>query len=189
MTDLQKSNLVRGLAIGAVVGVLLGAVVMYSLQEPSADDEDRPPIIVRGGSLIFESGDAKTSGKNWKQKSGTEWKQDHDKGHWVGYFAVSFDAPSTCAPVYTPELTVYFKPDGPGADTAFQITRQPRNNNGNDKKQEPVVIGQGLVAANSITNPTLTFNQKGSIARVDYKTPGGTGTCATPKEIRIELAR
>ena len=58
-------------------------------------DDERPPIIVRGGSLVIQSGDEKSSnpkhriGKKWK-KDGKDWKQIHDNGKHVARYPVSF---------------------------------------------------------------------------------------------------
>jgi len=56
-----------------------------------AEDEDRPPIIVHNGSLLFDSA------KNWKKDpSGTHrFKLDHTKGASVGVYSVVMTGSST----------------------------------------------------------------------------------------------
>ena len=42
--------------IGLLLGTAIGAAIAYLLKFILAGDEERPPIIVRGGSLEFQSG-------------------------------------------------------------------------------------------------------------------------------------
>jgi hypothetical protein len=57
------------------------------------DDDERPPIIVHNGSLLFDSA------KNWKKDtSGTHrYRPDHPNGHSVGIYSVKLTGSSTAA--------------------------------------------------------------------------------------------
>ena len=182
----ETNKLLIGVATGALVGALLVGLVLWE----GSDDEDRPPIIVRGGSLIFESGDATKPGKSWKEKvAGKDWIADQAKGHHVSTFVVTFDGGSgACGSVYAPELTVYYKPSSGSPNTStFTVARQPDGK----KKYETVISGGGLAADNTATYPTLTAaGESKDIVRVDYKTgPSTIATCTTPAKVTIEMVR
>jgi hypothetical protein len=176
----------------AVAGAVAVAYAMF-FDEP-VDDDDRPPIIVRNGSLIFENGDGMRPGKPWKEiTAGNEtwWRMDHPKGHWPGYFDVSFnggtiDGTNPCPTAYSPEITVYFQGEG----DPYRVTKRPRNPNGNDKKLDPVVLGTGLTADNTQTYPRLTKADTEGIDRVVWTTgPNTSATCSGPSEAKIEIVR
>ena len=169
------------------LGLAVGGVVAYGIFRTQktadyTDDEDRPTIIVRNGSLYIEN----TGGKKWKKKNHNSeewWRMDHDKGHWPGFFEVSFEGGSgTCGPAYTPEITIYIQ-----GDQKYQVTKRPRNPNAwNDKKLEPVILGTGLTASNS----TLTNSAATAIVRVEYKTgPSSTATCTGPTQVTVQTHR
>ncbi len=76
---------VKTAGIAAVAGIVGGALLIHSTQ---ADDEDRPQIIVRGGSVTIDDGDASLT-KPWKKGgSKKDWRPDQAKGAPVRYFAV-----------------------------------------------------------------------------------------------------
>ncbi|HXG57027.1 MAG TPA: hypothetical protein VNJ03_16735 [Vicinamibacterales bacterium] len=200
MTELQKSNLVKGLSIGAVLGVLTGAAVMYSFQQPSVEDDDRPPIIVRGGSLIFESGDTKKSkpGKPWRKETVTDsagqsevqWKPDHEKARSVGLFVVSFEngtdaSGATCVSEFLPELTVIYDHDGEAGTPAIRylISRRPRNN-GNGTMAPTVIQTAPLTEDNTSVPdyPTLTLTGTETKIAIEYtRANGQTVVCSADR--------
>ena len=78
-------------------------------------NEDRPPIIVQGGSLVIQSGDPKSSnpkhrkGKPWL-KDGAHWKQKHDNGKDVKTYSVSFQGGGgSCGPTFATEVRVTYQ--------------------------------------------------------------------------------
>jgi hypothetical protein len=80
-----------------------------------AEDDDRPPIIVKGGSLYFENTTTKRPGKVWKEVTAGNkkvWGLDHDNGKKVSFYQVYFVGGSgVCAPVETEEVSVNFDHD------------------------------------------------------------------------------
>ena len=66
--------------IGTVLGAIGGWLAHAFLRRPLGDEE-RPPIIVRGGSIEFETE------KGWTE-AGHEWKPDHFEGKPVEEFIV-----------------------------------------------------------------------------------------------------
>jgi hypothetical protein len=78
--------------ISALAGFVVGSILSW-LYAWATQREERPPIIVRGGSLYFTSGDRNSKkpehakGKQWKQrKSG--WEPKHAKGRDISCFVV-----------------------------------------------------------------------------------------------------
>lgn len=82
---------------GAVVLAALGAGLLVA---QGSDDEDRPPIIVHNGSLIFDGGEG-SNAKTWvKDMFLGEWKPDQNEAKGVRALAVTFagvSSPSACA--------------------------------------------------------------------------------------------
>ena len=78
-------------ALGATAFGALGAYLL--LQKGDEDQEDRPPILVRDGSLIFESGDPASidpieqTGKPWID-DGEDWQPAHPEGKGTTWFVV-----------------------------------------------------------------------------------------------------
>ena len=171
-------------AIGLAVGVGVGLLV-----SPGAEDEDRPPIIVKGGSLIFQSGDPdgdaeEQAGKRWKQV-GSDWQPDHDDGKKTSWFSVAIRGGSGSCPTLsmTRELTVTY--EAQGLETNLRITTKPR---GPNKGPAPAIVGSGLTTGGSSTNPQLIFGNpnEGSIKRVQFNAQGGGSvTCNGPSSLKI----
>ena len=97
----SMSTGVKVLIAAVAIAAVAIAIDYYVLQ--GQDDDDRPPVIVRNGSAIFQGGDPAVPSK-WKDWSkdilGNQWKPDHPKGKPVERFDVTFvnvPAPSTCA--------------------------------------------------------------------------------------------
>jgi hypothetical protein len=64
-----------------VVGGVAGWVIYWLLRK-RIGDEERPPIIVKGGSIIFEHE------KGWAEAAGDDWKPDHPEGKPIDGFIV-----------------------------------------------------------------------------------------------------
>lgn len=133
--------------------VILAGYTIHLLFEsaaPAGDyDEDRPPIIVRDGSAIFEGGDQENphkGKKDWKTTSnGTapppyRWRPDHDKGASVVKFTVmvaGFD-PDHCPQSTLPgdDVDIEYTPSV-GAPTHLHVVHAP---DPSGKKDEPQVV-------------------------------------------------
>ena len=72
-----------------IVGIV--ALAFGLLKFLSDSEEDRPPIIVRSGSLTIDNGDRSgphNQWKKWKQESSNRWKPNHGNGANVTGLAV-----------------------------------------------------------------------------------------------------
>jgi hypothetical protein len=73
----------------AAIAIVAAAITFFVLKMVRADDEDRPPIIVRSGSVLMDGGDS-GNWKPWKQNgSKKQWKPDHGGGGSVKSFSVT----------------------------------------------------------------------------------------------------
>lgn len=171
----------------AAAGLLAGGLLGYALA--GAEDEDRPPIIVKGGSLIFESGDVdgdadEKTGKPWKQV-GSDWQPDHKEGKKTQWFSVAIRGGSGSCPALsmTREVNVFYEVQG--TETAFRLMIKPR---GPNKGPAPAIVGSGLTQGGTSTNPQLVFGTagQGSFKRVQFSAQGvGSVTCNGPSTLKI----
>lgn len=165
MTDRTKAA-ITGFVVGAAAGVLLG----YTLDKLGGN-EDRPPIIVKGGSLIFQSA------KPWRQSSANsrQWQPNHPEGKETNNFQVMFIGGSgSCNPLFTSNATVTFKPDDAEAVT-FTLAPEPEMDGG--KSPAPTVEGPDLVQKDETgPAPSLVYDKSGEITQV----VAGSSTCASP---------
>jgi hypothetical protein len=172
-------------AAGAIAaGLIAGALWTLTTE---ADDEERPPIIVRGGSLIFEGGDANSSdpaeqkGKPWTQV-GSDWQPDHPHGIPVTKFTLALrggNAQLCPALERTRDVAVTYKaPDG--TESTFNITTKPRPGSGG--KPAPTIVGSGLSPSGTSANPQLTFgiSGQGEITHVRFSGISGNVDCPAP---------
>jgi hypothetical protein len=148
---------------GFTAAALGGALLYVAGRITSAADEDRPPIIVRGGSVIFESA-AKNPrpGQPWTKENGKEvYHQDHKgKGrpvntfqlYFVGGIAGGSSTSGLCMPVATTKFVVSYQEGTAGPlDYTVEI---PASGN-----QDPTVSGPGIT--NDTTANTLTAGTHG----------------------------
>ena len=161
---------------GALIAGLVAAAVFSRIL--SGDDEERPPIIVRGGSLIFQSGDAGTQGKSW-MPVGSDWQPDHLRGVPVSMFTVRIQGGGSIAACpsmeRTREIAVTYAEGGQSSVFRFQIKPRPHGSG----KPAPAIVGSGLRSeAATPGNPQIVFGEhgKGEITRVQYNALGSTGT-------------
>ena len=188
------SDLDSRLVWGALGVIAVGAVVCASramaFLSREYSDEDRPPIIVRGGSLYFISGDAYHSknefkyGKQWVHHS-QGWKPKHDKGKSVNFFVVDVypsdhtqKTPKPPTTYKTEELTVK------QGIVPFTVTIHEGPGN---SKPSPAIIGP-LKPGGSAANPALIYEHEGSktIDSVSFITLENHSVSHTnPAEVRI----
>jgi hypothetical protein len=150
------------------------------------NDDERPPIIVKGGSLIIQSGDAKSSnpkhkfGKKW-EKDGKNWKQTHGNGKHVGKYSVSFQGGgATCTPDFASDVRVTYKPKS-GDKIVIVITRRERSSADNDT--EPLIVSPvELQPDNERDQPTLTLAGEGKILSIAI----GSKVCSEPVGAKLQ---
>ncbi len=144
-------------------------------------DDERPPIIVRGGSLVIQSGKEKSSnpkhetGKDWIDiKDRKRWKQKHDDGKHVAAYSVSFpEDGKSCSPAHVPEVRVTYQPTS--GDPVVVVIGRELSANGKD--MEPLITSTAeLTAVNGTAQPTLTFPSKGTIVSI----AAGSNVCSNP---------
>ena len=152
----------------------------------AAGNEDRPPIIVRGGSLVIQSGDPKSSNPNHKKgkpwlKDGAHWKQEHDNGKDVKTYSVSFQGGGgSCSPAFATEVRVTYQPKS-GDKVVILIGRADKS--GPEKEKEPrIVSAKELVVDNSTDQPTLTLQLEGEIVSIS----AGGNVCTNPVGAKLQ---
>lgn len=178
---------------GAVIAGVTVAGVFSAIG--SGDTEERPPIIVRGGSIVFESGDKNSSkptekkGKKWMQAGGDDWQPDQPQGIPVADLTVAIRGGNQAScpaldripgdPQGTPaELTVTYKVGQ--TESAFKIaTKKDKNKN----KYVTTITGAAMRQENDTTdNPQLVFGDHGAgeISRVQFRGQSGNVNCQGP---------
>lgn len=168
-------------AIAFAVGAAVGAVV--ALNYADSGEEDRPPIIVKSGSLIFESGTTSRPGNDWEQVPNTsDWQPDHPNGKRVNRFQLYFrGGTGTCVPVTVTDVTINFDPDGAGAQAAVPYMLVIRQRGG---KPVPTVSGANLQWDGAI-HSRLTTGTGGAISSVG----SSSFQCDQPTEVWVELIK
>jgi hypothetical protein len=173
-----------GWAIGGGIVVLLGALA-YDALRPADMDEERPPIIVRGGSLIFQSGDDTSNGKPWIAVD-QDWQPDHVAGNKTRWFTVSLSAGNqqACpALAMTKEITIRYQP-AQGAAVQFTVTMKGRPQYPN--APAPTIVGTGLAVGNPNTQLVHDPNGRGKITSVEFRAHGqGPVNCPEPTSVTI----
>lgn len=163
---------------GLILGAVIGFTVAQTLTEPP-EDEDRPPIIVKNGSLIFESGDVNSNdpeekpGKPWKQV-GSDWQPDHDRGKGAKRLIVAIQGgeQSTCPGLsMTKSVTVTYT-SAQGVASNFEISLKPRRSKGTNA---PAIAGNGLSPGGTAENPQLVFDAGGTGVLTRVRFSGGSG--------------
>lgn len=143
----------------AVTVAAAGALyVAGSLLLQSDDDEDRPPIIVKNGSMTVEVDDAHP----WrKDLIGRQWKPEHSNGRKVDRFDVSFTDAPECTAMSGSEVSITYT-EANGEVRVFTFTRKKKHGIGKrePKFESPVDMVEG--------NPQsrLTYPVNGRITSV-----------------------
>jgi hypothetical protein len=172
VTEQQKWGL-AGLAVGAA---LTGAVIYVA---STKDNEDRPPMVVKGGSLIIQSGfNSKKPGKPWHNdpNAANEWQMDHSAGKQTNAFLVMMSGSGSCGPDFVDDMILEYTLSSNQAVQQFRVTRKKQiGSSGN--KMVPTVIGERLTPTNSGDTPFLMFPDAGELTRVtaagiDCRSPG-----------------
>lgn len=183
----------RRIAFAATV-LVLGSLALFGCGRffgggASFADDDRPPIIVRNGSLTFESGSKKRLGK-WRKvddASKKEWELDDDNGKKTATLHVYFvgGTDSGCVPETAEEVTVYYNnPTGPSTGAkqyTVKINRSPKKG-----KDVPMVSAPDDLEVDN-TNMKLTASPADwKLTKVTIRTTTATLECTAPREVWIE---
>ena len=153
-----------------------------------AGNEERPPIIVRGGSLVIQSGDERSTkpahkkGKPWREPGSDRkrWKQKHDNGKHVTTYAVSFQGGGgTCSPVHATDVRVIYQLTG--GDRVDVVIGRDKTDDSDDL--EPLITSsRELTPNNEREQPTLTLPLDGSIVSIS----AGGNTCTNPVGAKLQ---
>lgn len=167
---------------GLGVGVGLGAVGYALLSTKFLAEDDRPPIIVRGGSLIFQNGVGNIDGKPWeKRTSRKDWQMKHGAGKpTAGFLVIIPGGSGNCGPAYVESLSFDYEL-GKGSTTFELVTR----GEGITGKPAPTIIGDrwnDLKPGTYGNGYTLTFDEAGTLQRVRS---GMVIDCASPGTVYI----
>jgi hypothetical protein len=178
----EPNRLAAGLVAGAL-GFAGGFAAGYATRGARLADDDRPPIIVRGGSLHFENTTKKRPGKHWKQVNSSnkkEWELDDSNGKKVDFFHVFFvpSAVSTCIPTEAEEVVVDFDSDGNGAADRKYTIKLVNN--------RPVLIGTHDLELDTDRTKLIASLEGKIISVTATSTTGGSTTCASPTLVYLE---
>jgi hypothetical protein len=173
VTDEQKRLVAVGIFAAAV-----GAAAGYFVQKAYFADDDRPPIIVRGGSLYFDhKTDRRTA--NWQRVNPNvkkEWEGVQGGGKPVNYFAAYFVGGSgACTPTETEEVTVNLDHDSDPTTTTRQYSIKIVN-------RRPNVSSTIDMDTNGTDLTRLIADSGGTLESVVI----GTAKCDTPTALYLE---
>ena len=165
--------------IGFAVGLVVGVGVGMPIGEALAGDDDRPPIIVRNGSVIFDGGDPKGDPKTWKAWKkdilGEQWKPDHDNGRKVREYQVSysgFSNPPACTTTTTSGQEVLVDYTTSGGTVTMKMYIQVKIGFPGFGKREPKIDSSPnvltMTPGTSTSPPDLSFGNpnEGYVSKV-----------------------
>jgi hypothetical protein len=180
------------LALGVVLGGLAGIL--------SSDDDDRPVIVVRNGTTIFDGGDSQDQFKRWKDwdmdsNDGKEWKPLHPNGASVKSFSVvmrGYDttSPAECGNILSTQAVVISVSNGQVTETLRVNNRLHLRLSPRLVKYEPVIIAPSAMTAapRTPTAPgTLTYPNIGSISSVNVNNTTCTFPSASPAREAVRV--
>lgn len=151
----------RSLLIIAGVGGLAIAACTNTVYS----DEDRPPIVVKNGSIIFEND------RDWVPGATRAWTLDQPKGKAVTTFDVSFKSVS-CASTSGTVVTIIRTSAG-GQTQTYKVIRT------GGSRPEPLINAPVDMDVDNVpARKTLTSRDSGG-AITEVKVAGGT-TCTVP---------
>jgi hypothetical protein len=180
----------QSLVVTGFTALTVGVAIGYAgIKLGAGSDEDRPPIIVRGGSVIFESA-PKNPRPAHPWMMATEGGKDvfhQDQGrpvntlqlYFVGGIAGGSTTSAPCLPVATTSFTVSYQV---GTTPATEYTVEV------SKNADPAVSGSGLAPDTTSPNIVAAGNHgEGQIASVKgHDTDNVDFRCDLPAQIWIE---
>ena len=199
---MTRDLLIRIAKIVAVLAVLTATVMVIRYFLISSDD-DRGPIIVKGGSVTFDDGDP-SKPKQWKQweqpnsADAKRWRPKHPNGWSVKAFDVTVTGASDPAcptsPASASDVAIDYTLTGGTSTTQVKVERQLWFTTPGQSKWEPWVTAPAdLVPATPSTTapsapPRLVYNPgDGYISKVTLTTSSGNVTCPVKPEEKSNL--
>ena len=164
-------------------GIGIAAAVRY-FRKPRFD-EDRPAIIVKGGSLIFQSGDDRIAqkGRAWRQVGEGRWTPHQPKGRPAVHMILSIDGDAGCKVVRQAVRVIKIQYVGTAGPEGFQITTA----NGSGPVPIPVVVGAGLSEGEESDYPTIQRSGPGNVFSLSYSTLAGESKRCDTSAATIEF--
>jgi hypothetical protein len=145
----------------ALGGTAVGALGAYLLlHKGDEDQEDRPPILVRDGSLVFESGDPQShdptekTGKAWID-DGEDWQPEHPEGKGTKWFVVEITSTDSSRPslLMAKKIEIIYEDN-----SRFVIEAKRRIKGGG---RAPTISGPLLQKSGTQANPQLIYDAMG----------------------------
>ncbi len=173
------NDAVKLLAAAALIAVLGASLLLAK----ASGEDDRPPIIVHSGSLIFDGGEG-TDFKTWSKDAFLgEWKPSHDEAKGVKSLEVKFVAAPSPAPACAgstmsgEEVLIEYRTDPAGTPSA--VMRLHLRKKYWFFKREPKLDTDGkrmtLLEHTSLTpTPPMLVYEDGAPGWISKVTVGGT---------------
>ena len=159
-------------AIGIAALTALAALGFWILNLLMVGDEDRPPIIVRGGSLEFENGTDDRPGFDWEH-SPLGFRMKHDQGRAIGKFQLYFTGGAgNCNRRAVTDFTVIYAENGTGPGAAYEVRA---------RRSEPSISGPKL-EIDSTNSKKLRVDGTSK----DFTIVGVNWECSNPTEVIAE---
>jgi hypothetical protein len=176
---------------GAVIAVAASVLTTFVASIIRSGDEDRPPIVVRDGSVKIDGGEANsTNWKPWKQHgSKKQWQPDHGNGASTANYSVTIanangaaapSSPCPSLPIVGTKVTVEYTTDA-GAKSQVVVSLDTSGS-----KRIPQVDAQADMTQNAGTGNTpdqIVYDPgAGSISNVTVSNDtGGQQMCGFVK--------
>lgn len=150
-------------------------------------EEDRPPVIVRGGSLIFQSGDEITSrkGSPWTQVQEGTWTPHQPHGRPAMHMVLTVEAEHGCDVSRKAVTDIRIRYFGTDSLESFQITTA----DGHGPVRIPLVVGAGLTERSDASEyPAIERHGAGNTFSLSYRPlEGGIQDCSRLTKATIEF--
>lgn len=172
---------------GFVTGALVGGLFGYFKFRADSEEDDRPPIIVKGGSLRFISGDKDSSdpdeknGRPWIDAGDLGWQPIHRKGKKVKWLIVELNPSNGTCPAVSMTKMVTITYDS----KEFVLRIGPRVGGGGDA---PMLVTRTTLKHGGTTqNPEVFFEGgSGEVTKVEFTTKSGKNiVCVSPDQVTV----
>ena len=175
---------------GIFIAVVAAAIWRWWPRPHRPGDEERPAMIIKNGSLVFQSGNHKKNqkGKPWKELSTGVWTPHQPMGRPANRMRLTIvDGENDCSgePVWVNYVEVRYV--GSTDVERFRVTTTTQAGHGPWKI--PVVSGSGLSEDNSSDNPTLERSGPPGHFTLVYQSETGQEEGCNVLEAEIEFIR
>lgn len=163
----------------------VGLFALFRSFRKAVADEDRPAMIVRGGSLIFQSGDETASerGRPWREVRRGRWTPHQPQGRPANHMVLTVAPRHGCDVRRQAVTDIRIRYFGTAGLETFQITSV----NGHAPVRIPVLIGDGLSTGESGDYPTVERPGSGDVFSLTYTTRTGETRDCEATRARIEF--